>query len=84
MHRHFPRRARGATTHGKRDLQVEPSRNNDARFGTRMKGEGIWADLMHQRMRKACERFGLGRQRHELDFSQFRAPGGAVGQQSLF
>ncbi|ALV06031.1 PA0069 family radical SAM protein [Roseateles depolymerans] len=59
-------------------------KDNDARFGTRMKGEGIWAELMHQRMRKACERFGLGRQRHELDFSQFRAPAMEAGQQSLF
>lgn len=59
-------------------------KDNDARFGSRMKGEGIWADLMQQRMRKACERFGFGRQRHELDFSQFRAPGLQAGQQSLF
>lgn len=31
-----------------------------AAFGSRMKGEGVWADLIRQRVVKACARAGLG------------------------
>ncbi len=59
-------------------------RDNDPRFGSRMRGEGLWAELMSQRMRKACARFGLNRQRVELDLSQFRRPGAVAEQGELF
>jgi len=36
-------------------------RDNDPRFGSRMKGEGPYAALMRQRFEKACERHGLKR-----------------------
>lgn len=55
----------------------------DSNFATRMKGSGLWADLIHQRFHKACARYGLNRERVELDLSQFR-PGLAAGQGSLF
>ena len=60
--------------------------DNDAQFGTRMTGTGLWAQLLRQRFTKCAERLGLNRKRVELDLSQFRAPGGAIaqGQQSLF
>ena len=58
--------------------------DNDARFGTRMTGQGVWAQLLRQRVDKACARLGLARQRIELDLSQFRPPGLHPGQGELF
>lgn len=43
-------------------------------FGTRMKGEGVWAQLLDQRFRKTAARLGLNRERVELDRTQFRRP----------
>jgi len=40
----------------------------------RMKGEGVWAQLLHQRFTKAASRLGFDRQRVELDLTQFRPP----------
>jgi DNA repair photolyase len=62
--------------------EMRGGRDNDARFGTRMTGEGIWAGLMRQRLRKASERLGLGRERIVLDLSQFKPPGPAASPQS--
>jgi hypothetical protein len=55
----------------------------DSDFTSRMKGSGLWAELIRQRFEKTCHRLGLNRQRVELDLSQFRPPG-ASGQGSLF
>jgi hypothetical protein len=49
-------------------------RDNDARFGSRMSGQGVWARLLAARFDKACTRLGFNRERVELDFSQFRSP----------
>ncbi|KAI1694371.1 hypothetical protein Ddc_22172 [Ditylenchus destructor] len=54
-------------------------KDNDPRFGTRFTGEGIWAELLQQRLRKASQRLGLGRERHDFDFSEFRPPAKAAG-----
>lgn len=59
-------------------------KDNDARFNTRMKGEGVWAELLRQRFIKCCTRLGLNRQRVELDLSQFRRPAPVRGQAELF
>jgi len=48
--------------------------DNSSRFGDRMKGSGIWAQLLRQRFQKACARLGLNRARIELDLTQFRRP----------
>ncbi|HEY8709127.1 MAG TPA: radical SAM protein, partial [Burkholderiaceae bacterium] len=52
----------------------------------RMKGEGVWAQLLDQRFKKAAARFGLNRERVELDLTQFRKPVAVRpdGQQDLF
>jgi hypothetical protein len=63
----------------------------DADFRTRMKGSGLWAELIKQRFNKACARLGFNRpdavtaplQRVELDTSQFR-PSLLGGQGDLF
>mgnify|MGYP001553844115 CR=1 FL=1 len=58
-------------------------RDYDSDFATRMKGKGLWADLIRQRFEKACLRLGFNRERVELDVSQFRRPD-VTGQGSLF
>ncbi len=64
--------------------EMRGGRDNDPRFGSRMRGEGIWAELLRQRVNKACQRLGLSRQRVELDMTQFRPPAAVAGQGSLF
>jgi hypothetical protein len=39
-----------------------------------MKGDGIWADLIRQRMLGAAQRCGLTREVPTLDFSHFQPP----------
>lgn len=48
----------------------------DANFGTRMRGEGIWAELFQQRFRKAVQRLGINRSQRfrSLDASRFKKP----------
>jgi DNA repair photolyase len=50
-------------------------RDNDPRFGARMRGQGPWADLIRQRVRKARRRHGLdGRPRVALRTDLFIPP----------
>lgn len=54
---------------------VRGGRDNDARFGTRMRGQGIYAELIRNRFGLACRRLGLEyRNRAQLDSSRFRPP----------
>jgi len=53
---------------------VRGGRDNDARFFTRMKPTGVWADLIRARFRIACARHGIGKAEIDLDCSQFIAP----------
>ena len=68
---HFPDRAARVMA---RVREMRGGRDYDARFGSRMRGEGVWAELLSQRFLKACARLGLNRQRVELDLTQFRRP----------
>lgn len=77
---HYPQRAARIMA---RIHEMRGGKDYDADFASRMKGSGLWADLIKQRFEKTCQRLGLNRQRVELDLSQFRPPG-AVGQGSLF
>jgi DNA repair photolyase len=61
---------------------VRGGRDNDPDFFTRMKPEGVWADLIRNRFRIACKRYGITRNAFELDCSQFRRPS-PNGQLSL-
>jgi DNA repair photolyase len=71
LQQHFPERAARVMA---RLREMRGGRDNDARFGSRMTGEGLWAELMAQRLRRACRRLGLNRERVPLDLSQFRRP----------
>jgi hypothetical protein len=50
-------------------------RDNDPRFGSRMKGEGQYAELLRKRFDIACKRLGLNTGgRNRLDTTKFRRP----------
>ena len=61
---------------------VRDGKDNDPGFFTRMKPQGVWADIFRARFRIACHRLGMNRQRLELDCGQFRRPN-LVGQMRL-
>jgi DNA repair photolyase len=46
----------------------------DSRFGTRMRGEGVYADLIARRFQVAAHRLGLDRGMPALDCAQFQPP----------
>ncbi len=77
LQQHFPERAARVMAR-LRDLRG--GRDNDPRFGSRMRGEGLWAELLQQRMRKACARLGLNRERTPLDLTLFMRPAGKRAQ----
>ena len=56
----------------------------DSDFATRMKGQGVWAELLRQRFEKACSRLGYRRDREPLDLSKFRPPARDAAQGQLF
>lgn len=70
--RHFPdRRERVWST----IMALRGGQRNDPEFGTRMTGEGIWAELINRRFRIACQRIGLNRTDwHDLSSEHFRKP----------
>ncbi|MFC1665316.1 PA0069 family radical SAM protein [Pseudomonadota bacterium] len=53
-------------------------------FGTRMKGTGLYADLLNQRFCKACTRLGLNRRDLQLNTSLFQPPTKPPQQMELF
>ena len=64
--------------------EMRGGKDNDPRFGSRMTGTGVWAQLIRQRFDKASAKLGFGRSRFELDLTQFRRPSTQQGQASLF
>jgi DNA repair photolyase len=71
---HFPDRAQRVMN---RVRDMRGGKDYDAGFGTRMHGEGVWADLIRQRFEKAVDRLGLGTRAGRfktLDASRFRRP----------
>ena len=63
---------------------LRSGRDNDPRFGSRMRGEGAFAELLARRFELACRRFGLGRGRPEpLSSAHFRPPRADTPQLAL-
>ncbi|MGH7971485.1 MAG: hypothetical protein ACREIC_22430 [Limisphaerales bacterium] len=50
---------------------------NDPRFGSRMRGEGIFAEQISQMFHVACRKVGLPENGPELCTASFRRPAGA-------
>ena len=63
--------------------EMRGGRDNDPRFGTRMSGEGLLADLLRRRVDVACRRLGLNTHPAALSCDRFRPPV-ANGQLGLF
>ncbi len=81
LQQHVPEKAERIMA---RVREMRGGRDNDARFGTRMTGQGVWAQLLRQRFEKACGSLGYARERVPLDLSRFRPPGRQPGQGELF
>lgn len=65
--------------------QMRGGKDNDARFGARMRGEGEFAELIRQRFRLACRKHGIERGRDvPLDTSAFKPPAKPSAQGELF
>ena len=73
LERHYPLKAKHVMS---RIHEMRSGRDNDPRFGTRMRGEGELAALLEQRFRLAAAKAGYDAQkRRALDTTQFRPPG---------
>lgn len=62
--------------------ELRGGRDNDPDFGSRMRGQGVWADLIRARFLKARKRAGLGSEKLKLRTDLFQPPQG--DQLSLF
>jgi DNA repair photolyase len=54
--------------------QSRGGRENDPSFGARMRGTGVFAEIVAKRFQVACRRLGLNRGAPPLDTGIFRAP----------
>ncbi len=76
---HFPDRAAKVMAIVR---SIRGGRDNDPDFFSRMKPQGVWAELFRKRFRVATARLGMNQLRIDLDSSAFRRPA-ADGQLSL-
>lgn len=81
LNAHYPDRAQ-RVLHRIEDLRN--GRRNDPNFGSRMRGTGIWADLLRQRFAVATRKLSLNRHRLALDCDRFQPPAPAGGSAALF
>ncbi len=74
LEEHFPQRAAHVMSLVR---QSRGGKDYDSRFGSRMRGEGQFAQLLAQRFQLACKRLGFNRrdQNYGLDCSRFVVPG---------
>ncbi|MDP1671855.1 MAG: radical SAM protein, partial [Burkholderiales bacterium] len=84
LERHYPLKAAHVMS---RVQALRGGRDNDPEFGSRMRGEGEFAQLLKQRFSVACKKAGLNPARRgegmRRDTSQFRVPG-VMKQGDLF
>ncbi|MGM9481149.1 PA0069 family radical SAM protein [Roseateles sp. NT4] len=81
LQRHFPDRADRVMA---RIRDMRGGKDNDARFGTRFSGEGIWADLLRARLRRVVVKLGLRTERRPVQLALFKPPRKLSAQGSLF
>jgi DNA repair photolyase len=77
---HYPLRAERVMA---RVREMRGGRDYDSDFATRMKGQGVWSQLLRQRFEKTCARLSLNRERAPLDTTRFQAAF-VRGQGTLF
>lgn len=80
-HEHFPDRA--ARIMG-RVRELHGGKDYDPDFGTRMRGQGLWADLMQNRFQIALAKTGLAKELPPLRTDLFHRPLQTGDQLSLF
>lgn len=54
--------------------ETRGGRDNDPQFGSRMRGAGVWADLIHARFKRAARIYGLDRKASTLRCDLFTPP----------
>ncbi len=64
--------------------ELHGGRDYDPEFGTRMRGQGIWAELLRKRFEVACARLGLSETGPELRCDLFEVPLARGDQLALF
>jgi DNA repair photolyase len=79
LQRHYPTRSSKVMA---RIRELRGGRLNDPRFGSRMRGEGIYAEQIEQLFRVSARRAGLDNERPALSTAAFRRP--AEPQLELF
>jgi DNA repair photolyase len=57
---------------------------NDSRFGVRMSGEGVAANMIGRLFRTSCRRFGLNQRSWPVSAATFRRPVSPGGQLTMF
>lgn len=77
---HYPLKAEHVMS---RLREMREGRENDSEFGSRFHGKGLFAQLLAQRFKLACERLGLDWPEEGLDTRKFMPPN-LGGQRSLF
>jgi DNA repair photolyase len=79
---HYPDRAQRVRS---RIRELRGGRDNDSRFGHRMRGQGPWAELLEKRFEAACRRNGLARRDGApLATHLFRPPNATPDQMELW
>ena len=63
---------------------VRGGQDSDSRFEHRMKGEGVFAQLVAQRFARACRSLDLNKSRYQMNTRLFQAPRPDSPQLSLF
>ena len=79
LQQHYPERAQHVMSLIR---QIRGGKLNDPRFGSRMRGEGVFAQLLQQRFHFACRKLGLSQHPALLDSSAFKLA--RRGQLNLF
>ena len=79
--RHYPDKVRHVMSLVR---DARGGKDNDPNFGTRMKGDGPYAELLRQRLERARERYGLNHKLPPLRTDLFVPPRLDDGQLSLF
>ncbi len=77
---HYPMKAKHVLSLIK---DTRGGRLNDPRWGSRMRGEGPYAELVRTRFQLACRKLGFNKARHHLDTTKFAPPPKAGDQMRL-
>jgi len=80
LEEHYPLKASHVMS---RVRDMRGGKEYDPEFGSRMRGEGKFAELLAKRFKVACQRLGFNRNRESLDTARFRPPQRG-GQMALF